>query len=177
MKIKVQAILASIFLMFCIEASSQTDIAAQVQLYPTGLIPGVKIDHSIGTYSRLSFRLGANIFDHRDLGFQEMEEGSGFGFSVGYQYYFNSGFEGLHVELKNDVWWNSVDWQTDNFNGTTDIVVLQPTLNLGYTMFWGSSFFISPSLGFGWEWNARVSGAPTGQGAIGLIGLSAGVRL
>ncbi len=158
-------------------ALGQTDLSAQVQLYPTGLIPGVKIDHSISTHGRLSLRLGANIFDHQDLGVQEMEVGSGFGFSMGYQRYLRDDFTGLHLELKNDVWWNTVDWQTDAFNGTSEIVVLQPTLNLGYTTFLGSSFFISPSVGFGWEWNVLVDGEPTGQGAIGLLGLSAGIRL
>ncbi len=160
-----------------ISAFSQTDLSAQIQLYPTGLIPGVKIDHSVGTFSRLSLRLGANLFDHRDLGVQDMEEGSGFGFSVGYQRYLRDDYSGLHLELKNDVWWNTVDWQTNAFNGTTEIVVLQPTLSLGYTMFLGYSFFISPSIGFGWEWNVVVSGSPTGEGAIGLLGLSAGIRL
>jgi len=60
--------------------------------------------------------------------------------------------------------------------GQTSITVLQPTANIGYTIITSSTFVIRPTLGFGWEWNVRTEGEPTGQGAIALIGVSVGKR-
>lgn len=179
MKLNISSLLAVLFLFACGSSSGQTDISAQVQLYPTGLIPGVKVDHSVGPHSRLSLRVGANIFDHKDLGVQDSEVGDGLGFSLGYQYYFIEDKTGLHLELKNDVWWNSVAWVNNEAltSGDTDIIVIQPTINLGYTFIIGSRVVISPSVGFGLEWNVRTMGEPTGEGPIGLVGLSAGIRL
>ena len=172
--------LFALLILFCSNPTfGQTDISAQVQLYPTGIIPGLKIDKSIGAHSRLSLRLGANIFDHEDLGVQDEEVGEGFGFSVGYQYYPAENKIGLHLELKNDIWWNSVEW-VDNersISGSTDIIVVQPTINLGYTFMLGSRVAISPSAGLGLEWNVKTEGEPTGEGPIGLVGLSAGIRI
>lgn len=40
----------------------------------------------------------------------EDERGDGFGFMVGYKYYFKLGFECWFLGIKNDIWWNEVDW-------------------------------------------------------------------
>ena len=67
---------------------AQTDLSLEVQVYPTGLLPGISIDQSISEKGVFYARVGANLFDHRDLGVQEEEEGSGWGFSLGYKNYF-----------------------------------------------------------------------------------------
>ena len=179
MKMKLLSLFVILSLACYTSCYGQTDISAQVQIYPTGLIPGIKFDHSVSQHGRISIRLGANIFDHGDQGVQDEEEGAGFGFSLGYQYYFIEDKTGLHLELKNDIWWNNVDWFDNELSigGETDIIVVQPTINLGYTFMLGDLIAISPSIGFGLEWNVRTDGEPTGEGPIGLIGISAGIRI
>jgi hypothetical protein len=160
-------------------AQVSTDISAQLQIYPTGVIPGIALERSISDRGRIAFRIGYNSFDHRDLGVQSTEVGGGAGFSVGYQHYFTSDFRALNVEIKNDFWFNSVDWTNAETmtEGKTNITVLQPTAIIGYTILTSSDIVIRPTVGFGWEWNVRTEGEPTGEGAIGLIGISVGKRL
>lgn len=159
-------------------AQGSTDVSVQLQVYPTGIIPGITIDRSISDKGRVALRLGYNSFDHRDLGVQTTEVGGGPGFSIGYQHYFKNDFRGLHLEFKNDFWFSNIDWtNVDTMTeGETSITVLQPTASIGYTIVTSSKIVIRPIIGFGWEWNVRTDGEPTGEGAIGLIGVSVGKR-
>ncbi len=175
--------LCTLCFLFALTLAAQrpTDVSVQLQVYPTGFIPGISAEKSISDKGRLGLRIGANIFDHRDLGEQDEEIGQGFGFSIDYQHYFKQGFKGLHLEFKNDFWFNNIDWR--NFlnddvisEGETNITVIQPTLSLGYTILTNSNLVIRPTIGFGLEWNVRTEGEPTGEGPIGLIGISVGKR-
>jgi len=157
------------------------DLSAELQIYPTGIIPGISYDHHIGASSALTFRLGANIFDHRDLGVQDEEEGSGFGGSVGYRKYFSDSRASWNWGIRTDVWFSDVEWanvgtQGGSEIGETSITVIQPTASLGYTFLTDGGFFISPAISFGFEWNVRTVGEPTGEGSIILIGIQAGKR-
>jgi len=60
--------------------------------------------------------------------------------------------------------------------GHTSITVIQPTVELGYLFILGKSLHMTPSIAFGWEWNAKTDGEPTGEGAILLLGISVGKR-
>lgn len=157
------------------------DIDLEFQVYPTGLIPGLRIEQGFGDKNAVHLRLGANLFDHRDLGVQDEERGKGFGFTVGYKRYLKSDFKGLSLGLRNDVWFNTVDWVDNSslggITGTTKIVVVQPTAELAYLMKFGNNWVFTPALGFGYEVNVKTDGAPTGEGAILLLGLSVGKRL
>jgi len=130
--------------------------------------------------SNLHFRIGYQIIDHRDLGVQADETGSGYGFSLGYKRFLNqSGTWSLM--LKNDFWINSIDWEDFEIgmngedvavSGTSDILVLQPTLQAEYNWAVSDHLFISPSVAFGLEWNVKTEGRPTGEGPILLVGVS-----
>ncbi len=178
-----RAILIIVFFLISLLLSGQKslDYSVELQAYPTGLIPGVKLDKTIGDQSSVLFRLGYNWFRHRDLGVHDDERGGGFGGTLGYRRYFKNGHRGWSVALKNDIWWNKVDWSDigplDTVTGETSITVLQPTMELGFTILKNSSLIITPTFAFGFEWNVRTKGAPTGEGAIILAGISIGKRL
>ncbi len=175
-------ILFLFLLSFCSLSSQETgDLTAEFQVYPTGFIPGIAYDHHIGISSALSFRLGANIFDHRDLGVQDDEDGNGFGGSVGYRKYFSESRSKWHWGLRTDVWFSNVDWQNigpqgEVIMGETSITVIQPTASFGYAFVSEGGFYVSPAISYGVEWNVRTEGEPTGEGLIILIGVQAGKR-
>lgn len=162
---------------FSQEKASDWSVGPEIQVYPTGWMPGLRIQRGIDAYSFVSLRLGANIFDHRDLGAQEKETGSGFGFTLGYHRYFSRNIDHLILGIKNDVWWNRNDWENapgsgKPINGTSDIVVIQPTAELGYLI--GSkesNFNLVPTIAFGFEINVHTEGEPVGEGLILLLGL------
>ena len=112
----------------------------------------------------------------------ELEEGGGFGFSPGYQYWFRSAHEGLFLGARVDFWFNSVDWKdniglANELSGTTEIMVIQPTLTGGYSIPIAQKLYLTPTLAFGAEINTRQEGADVGEGAILLAGLQLNYRM
>ncbi len=155
----------------------------ETQAYPTGIIPGIRLEY-VRQHHNINLRLGYQLINHRDLGVHESEKGSGLGFTVGYRYH-SSRFDPANwfLGVRNDIWFNELDWkdnigqvdgmgQSLEVSGTSNIVVVQPTIEAGYTFYLGTHFFLSPSLSFGYEVNVRTEGAEVGQGAILLLGVS-----
>ena len=165
------------------EHANEPTIGLGLQAYPTGFMPGLQFEHPLSAHGLLHLRVGLNIFDHKDLGKHEEEIGSGYGGSLGYKHFFNDKATKWSLMLKTDVCFNSVDWR-DGFDlpsapekGTTDITVLQPTLELGYTMMLTEQLYFTPSAAFGLEWNVQTEGEPTGEGPIVLVGVAFGMKL
>ena len=178
----IKHICTAFLLCFSIILSAQNerflDLGVEFQAYPTGILPGAKVALAIGESSSMHLRVGLNIFDHRDLGVQEEEIGDGFGFTLGYQYYFGENYSQWFLGIRSDIWWNTVDWMNDGQSGVTDITVIQPTLVGGYAFsFADDKLIFEPALGFGFEVNVVTEGEPTGEGAIGLIGFSLNYRI
>ena len=174
--------LFTLFFILCAYVSyGQTDLSISTQVYPTGVIPGIQIDHLISADKVILLRLGYQIIDHRDQGVHDNEEGDGYGFTLGFRKYLSDQSSKFYFSIKNDVWFNNLDWFDDVENGervsgNTDITVLQPTIEIGYQFLGDSGVFISPSIAVGAEWNVSTRGAPTGQGAILLVGVQLGKR-
>lgn len=157
------------------------DLGFEFQAYPTGLIPGLRLESGFGTQHAVHLRLGYNWLRHQGYGVHEDERGDGLGFTLGYKYYFQPGFQRWFLGVKNDLWWNEVDWkdkigQSSELNGTTHITVVQPTLEGGLHLAVGDSWFFAPSLAFGFEINVVTEGEPTGEGPIVLLGFTFGRR-
>jgi len=170
-----------LFLLFTsiVFGQSSWDVGLEFQAYPTGILPGLRLEKNFAERHALHLRIGANIFDHRNWGKHFKETGSGYGFSLGYKRYFQPHHERWFMGLRNDIWFNKVDWKKDiglpPLSGTTTITVIQPTMEAGYT-FVKNKFYFSPSLAFGLEINTNTVGEPTGEGAIVLVGLHTGMR-
>ena len=159
---------------------SNMDYLIEFQAYPTGLIPGIRLEKRMNRGQSAHIRLGYNWIRHRDLGVHDDERGHGLGFTLGYKKYFKQIHQGWSLGMRNDIWWNSIDWKDEGagstMNGNTSITVVQPTLELSY-LFENQHYIISPSISFGYEWNVRTKGDPTGEGAILLLGIQVGKRL
>jgi len=163
------------------ESKMQTVAGVELQVYPTGVIPGVRYEVPISDRALLHLRAGYQFIDHRDLGKHDDETGSGYGFSLGYKRYLNAVQTKWSFMFKTDVWFNSIDWEgteTDgSATGSTDIVVLQPTVQAEYDFMISERLALSPSVAFGLEWNVKTEGSPTGEGPILLVGVALGYRL
>lgn len=165
---------------FCNAQPTYLDVDFEFQAYPTGLIPGVRLETGKGK-NAAHLRLGYNWIRHGDFGKHEDERGDGFGFSIGYKRYFKPEQKGLFAGLKNDIWFNEIDWKDDigapnERSGRTKITVLQPTAEFGYAFVLNPSLVISPNIAVGYEINAKTNGEPTGEGAIFLMGVCIGKR-
>lgn len=164
------------------QETSPIDIAAEIQVYPTGIISGIRLERGLTNKSSLHLRLARQDIDHEDYGKQDDEQGDGYGFSLGYRYFLNPGYKGFSFGVKTDVWFNTIDWANDlgtaqESNGTTKVIVLQPTATIGYQHWFSSKLFVSPSLAAGFEINVDTDGEEVGEGAIWLFGLTLGTRI
>ena len=174
-----------------IKAFSINDFGAEFQIYPTGLIPSLRAETNLSNKDALNFRIGMNLFDHKDfpkkagINNHISEKGYGYGFSFGYRHYFWNNVKNLFVGVRSDLWFNKVDWKENEMKvpptpikGTSNIIVLQPTIETGWLFELGKNknIFLSPEIAFGYEYNAVVKGAQTGYGFIFLGGISAGYR-
>ncbi|MEM9545855.1 MAG: hypothetical protein AAGA77_07775 [Bacteroidota bacterium] len=146
------------------------EIGLETQVYPTGIIPGIRLEKYLNSSSSINLRLGYQIIDHRDLGVQDNETGSGYGGSIAYRAFLGPDQRGLSLAVRTDLWINQMDWETDSNSGTTTITVIQPTLMGEYAFRLANDFSITPSLSAGWEWNVHTDGEPTGEGPIILVG-------
>lgn len=148
----------------------------EFQAYPTGLLPGLRFELPASEHGLLELRLGYNFVRHGDQGVHDDEKGDGLGFTLGYRYFFNEAHLGFGLGVRSDLWFNKIDW-TDEVNsvleigGTSNVTVLQPTVQAFYTLPVGRSWSFTPTLGFGREINIKTEGEEVGEGFIGLIGL------
>ncbi len=149
----------------------------EFQAYPTGLIPGIRIQKAINDKGMLHIRSGYNLVDHRDLGEHEDETGGGLGGTIGYDHFINENYLGWFFGPRVDLWFNTIDWK-DNIGevtevtGTSDVIVMQPTLEAGYRFQLGSGdTYLSPTVALGMEINVKTEGEEVGQGVILLLGI------
>ena len=95
---------------------------------------------------------------------------------MGYRHFLSSSGRWF-LGVRNDFWFNSLDWrdqigQPNEVNGSTNITVVQPTLEGGLGFSLGEKWGIFPSISFGYEINVVTRGEEVGQGAILLLGVS-----
>lgn len=179
-----------VFALFFIPTSlfAQSSFSVEAQVYPAGIIPGIRFDYSLGNNSYLTSRIGYNLADRKDYGKNDNEEGDGLGFSIGYA---RTNFlaTNLTAHLRADLWFMDIDWEQKGLiicdfdtcpnavaTGTTEITVLQPTFGLEYNIAFSKNLFLKPSFSFGYEINVKTKGREVGEGAILLGGLSFGYQ-
>lgn len=172
--------LICLFCMWPAVATAQSGFGGwglELQVYPTGIMPGVRFAWDLTEQDELNLRVGANLFDHRDLGVQPEEIGGGGGGTLGYRRYLGAERASWFLGARVDIWRNINNWRSeigtpDEMSGTSRIVVVQPTAEAGYRFSLGDNWTLNPALGFGLEWNVVTDGAEVGQGPILLIGVS-----
>lgn len=157
------------------------DISFELQAYPTGVIPGIRFEYAFNDQQAVHVRLGVQEIRHGDHGEHDDERGDGHGFSLGYKRYFKPGLTGASVSFRTDLWFNSLDWRDDiglttERRGHTDVTVIQPTVEISWHHPLGTQFFITPSLGAGFEINIDTDGEDVGEGFIYLAGVLLGMR-
>ena len=120
---------------------------------------------------------GANVTDRRDWGEHDDEEGSGGGVGGGWRRFSGPDRLGFYWGGRADLWALTIDWEEDSGDdGRTDVLVLQPTGEIGYAWALGGPWVLETGVGLGVEWNVDTDGEDVGEGPIflGGVGLSAG---
>ena len=150
-----------------------------VQGYPAGVILNGRFSYFYKPNQSVGIYLGYNITNRRDWGEHDNEQGSGAGVGLAWRYYFKEkDVNGFHAGIRTDMWFLTIDWEQDTGQeGETEISVLQPTAQFGYSFFPADrrvAFELNASLGA--EINILTRGEDVGEGAIFLVGFSFGYQ-
>lgn len=147
---------------------------AELQAYPAGLIVAGHAQYPWSESEVITLRAGYNLTERGDFGEHDDEEGGGPGFGVGYRRLLGvPGEDGWLVGGRVDLYFLEIDHEDDAppASGTTDVVVLQPTVEGGYG--WNlASGRLEATLAVGAEINVDTDGEDVGEGAIGLLGVT-----
>ena len=163
---------------------SQTDstslkyLGAAIQIYPAGVIATVHKEVFYDYSTSLYFRLGGNFANRHDYSpYNDNEKGSGFGGSVGYRKHKTLKKGSLLIGANLDTWNMWIDWkndigETNQTQGTTYTLVLQPWLEGGYfTDFNNAHSQIGVTAGLGREINIVTAGKKVAAGWIGSLSI------
>ena len=158
------------------DSHAKLGLGLELQAYPAGVITGLHVQRSLGERDVLTFRAAWNATDRQDFGEHDDESGGGFGGGVGYRRWLESDREGWMWGGRIDLWDLEVDWEDDApsaSKGTTDVLVLQPTIEGGYSFGLGESAWRCDVVAaFGFEINVDSDGEDVGEGPIGLLGVT-----
>ncbi|MDX1672276.1 MAG: hypothetical protein R3211_08030 [Balneolaceae bacterium] len=159
-------------------AQLNDNAGAELQVYPAGIILGIQGGLNIGSGHELQLRVGYNITDRGDFGEHDEEEGGGPGAGLGYRHFLENTLTGLFLGGRADIWFMDIDWRDESPTrfGSSQITVLQPTIEAGYDFLQNSSWKLMTTISFGFEINVRTEGEEVGEGAIFLGGLNVGYR-
>lgn len=147
-------------------------LGAEVRAYPAGVIPGLYAEKPLSAHGVLTFGLGANLTERDDFGEHDDEEGDGFGLGAGYRHYFGERLDRWFLGGRVDLWSLSIDWTDPGASGTSDVLVLQPTVEGGYGFRIGERSRLNLFAAGGAEINVDTDGEDVGEGAIGIVGMS-----
>ncbi len=153
-------------------------LGIEMQWYPAGYQFMATSEMSLSSKDALHGKIGYNMAHRQGFSpYNDLENGGGLGFTLGYHRYFKDGFKGLYIGGRVDFWWLTIDWEDDLASanprmGTTKITVFQPTGELGYMyQLADTPWAIGINVSVGWEVNIKTEGDPVGEGAIGLLGV------
>lgn len=172
----ISAFLISIFLPAAqAEPNPATGWAFEVQAYPTGVIPGVRYEWETSTQDQWFARLAYNFTDRSDFGEHDDESGGGPGIGFGWRHWLNQNHSEWHYGARLDIWDLEIDWEEDgppSGEGKTDILVMQPSGELGYSWHTTGGSRIDLTAGLGVEVNVDTGGEDVGEGIIVLGGIT-----
>ncbi len=156
-------------------------LKGEAQWYPAGWIQTAKVDLKLGNRYELSYRLGLNRTRRNDWsGLNDDERGEGIGTGLGFRAYWKEKQEGLFAGARTDFWWLQIDWTDYDevpLSGFTNIIVFQPTVEVGYLYMFTKRLSLEAHLALGREINIRTVGEEVGQGGITLIGVALGYHI
>ena len=155
-------------------------VGPDIQQYPTGFLFGLTFVKESPTGFSFEGRLGYNLVRHGDAGVHEDERGGGWGATIGGHWHISAREQkdshGWILGPRVDLWFNQINWedqigQPNLVMGRTNVIVLQPTAQLGYEFPLANHWKLVPTLALGIEINLRESGGEVGEGMIFLWGL------
>ncbi len=171
-------------LFFLISAGSQDfgyktfDVGAEYKYYPDGSILNVQLSLNSKIHHSILLRAGYNNVRLERTPLHDGEQGTGWGGSLGYRYYFNVLPKRFFIGLETSLWKMTIHWSIPATESDSKLTIFQPSLEAGYTILINDQFYITPYFAAGEQviLNTKGNKVSYGDGFIPLPGISAGWR-
>ena len=171
-----------------LQAQPAKTVGAEVQVHTNGLIYSLRGGIEVAPQQEVSVRVGYYTDIQDDTDNHLKEKTLGYGAGLGYRYYTDDKLGGFFAGVRTDVWFREVEWRglericgtappcgDRKITGDTDLIMLQPSLEVGYNLFGGrSSFMVAPVISAGWQFELEEKGVEveTGEGLLFTAGLN-----
>lgn len=161
------------------ESGARPALGLELQAYPAGLVGALHGQLPLGDDIAVTLRAGGNFTERRDWGEHDDEEGQGLGGGLGLRTTVDAKGRRWILGARVDVWALEIDWRDDATGGaaartgTTETLVVQPTVELGLRIRPATAWTLDFLLGLGAEINTDVRGEEVAEGAIFLVGVTA----
>lgn len=174
-------ILSFLSLSFYVKAQEQVnlELGLEAQWYPAGWLLGPVVQYHKRPHHVFFGKLGINLANRYNWsGLNDDEKGVGYGGSLGYRYFFKKAKSTPFIGTRGELYNTHIKWKNDietpnETNGTTRIVVYQPSFEAGYWLKpYKSAYSFTLSGGFGAELNLATKGKPVGEGGMWLATLT-----
>jgi hypothetical protein len=154
------------------------DVGGEFQWYPDGTIVSLQFAFNSKIHNSFIIRAGNNKARLKKTEIHDGEEGSGWGGSLGYRYFFNVVPRRFYIGIRADLWKMNIHFSTPVTESTSKLTVFQPGFEAGYTLLINELFFITPYFLAGTQITLNTQGNKVGygQGFIPSAGISAGFR-
>jgi hypothetical protein len=155
-----------------------TDAGGEYQWNPDGAIVNLQFAFNSKIHNSFLIRAGYNKVPLKSTNLHNGEEGSGWGGSLGYRYYFNVVPRRFYIGIRADLWKMNIHFSIPVTESTTKLTILQPGLEAGFTLLLNELVFITPYISAGKQitLNIRGDNVDYGHGFIPSAGISAGFR-
>ena len=176
--------LALLSFLFFTSAGSQDfgyktfDVGAEYRYYPQGSLLNLQLAFNSKIHHSFLVRVGYNKASSKRTSTHDGEEGTGWGGSAGYRYYFSVVPRRFFIGLEVGYWNMTIHWSIPVTESDTKLNILQPALETGYTLLINEQFFITAYMAAATQVTINTKGEKVdyGQGFIPLPGISAGWR-
>jgi hypothetical protein len=158
------------------------NLGAEIQAYAAGASLGARADLYLGKHVNWNFRLSYHFLNRqRESDINIEEKGGGFGAALGYRYFLDKR-EGIFFGGRADFRKMNIDWVAESpFSiltyGTTEVSILQPTVEVGYQFKINKHWTIAPAISSGFNLNLITNGERVTGGFIAHIGVNAAFKL
>ena len=155
-----------------------TDVGASFQYSPDFNTYSLHLAFNSEEYHSFILRGNYARSGSRKTDTHTSESGSGWGGYLGYRYHFSvipkRAFLGLGLGIQS----MKIDWSTTLLEGTTNLMILQPTIEAGYTLVINDYMYITPSVSgiIQTKLNSKGANVDFGKGFAPAAGISIGWR-
>jgi hypothetical protein len=152
-----------------------TDVGVEFQWYEDGKFIGLHFAANSKLHNSFHAMIGYYSAEDPKSTYYYNSKNGGFGVGLGYRYYTNLRPHGFFIGVNADLFTKKIILNTQIPKSYTSMIFI-PSLQAGYMILINDLFFITPTVAGGYKTNLQSELSADEKKAVGLLGISLGVK-